>query len=171
MRPCVRASVRASVRPAANFKGAIQWKFAFLKKPVSPPPPKGGRNGLFQKSRPPFSSGFSKSLYLEIDESSEALVFEIRFAWLSAFRFVVFCLISTSRTRDMAKSKRHLRSIDLVEISRSVVKSSKMDPKNSRYGQFQFSNNNSWISGGNLTPHFLNFQGGNFTLNFSNFRG
>ena len=81
---------------------------------------------------------FLKSLYLEIDKSSEALVFETGFPSVSAFQFGAFCQLSTPNSRDMTKSNRHLRSIDLVEISRSVVKSSKTDPKNSKYGQFQF---------------------------------
>ena len=82
---------------------------------------------------------FSISLYLAIDESSGARVFEIGFSWLSAFQFGAFCVISTPRTRGVIKSNQHCRSIDLVEISRSVVKSSQMDPSTSKYDGFQFS--------------------------------
>ena len=38
------------------------------------------------------------------------------------------------------KSKQHLKSIDLVEISRSVVESSKMDPSRSKFDDFEISN-------------------------------
>ena len=53
---------------------------------------------------------------------------------LSAFRFGAFCTFSTSPSRDMIESNHHLKSIDLVEISRSVVESSKMDPSRSNFG-------------------------------------
>ena len=54
---------------------------------------------------------------------------------LSAFRFGARCDCSTSSSRYMNESNHHLKSIDLVEISRSVVESSKMDPSRSNYMQ------------------------------------
>ena len=59
---------------------------------------------------------------------------------LSAFRFGSFCEVSASPDRDMVKSKHHLKSINLVEISRSVVESSKLDPSRSDFRQFAISN-------------------------------
>ena len=40
----------------------------------------------------------------------------------------------------MIKSNHHLKSIDLVEISRSVVESSKMDSSRSKFDDLQLSN-------------------------------
>ena len=40
----------------------------------------------------------------------------------------------------MIKSNRHLKSIDLVEISRSVVESPKMDSSRSKFDDLQISN-------------------------------
>ena len=91
-------------------------------------------------SRSRFQDPDSKSSYLEIDESSGSLVFEIRFSWLSAFRFGIFCQFSAPKSRDMIKMNRHLNSIDLVEIYRSVVESSKMDLLRSVFDHFEISN-------------------------------
>ena len=78
-------------------------------------------------SRSAFQDPYSITPYLEIDESSGPRVFEIRFSWLSAFWFGIFRKFSTPKSRDRIKSNHHLKSIDLVEISRSVVESSNID--------------------------------------------
>ena len=57
-----------------------------------------------------------------------------------SFQIWYFLLILIPKSRDMTKSKHHLKSIDLVEISRSVVESSKMDPSRSHFGRFGVSN-------------------------------
>ena len=59
---------------------------------------------------------------------------------LSAFRIGAFCEFSTPPSRDMIESNHRIKSIDLVEISRSVVESSKMDASRSIFGHFQISN-------------------------------
>ena len=78
--------------------------------------------------------------YREVDEPSGPRVFKIRFSRLSDFRFDNCRQFSTPKSRDMVKSNYHLKSIDLVEICRSVVESSKMDLLRSIFVNFQVSN-------------------------------
>ena len=119
--------------------------------------------------------------YLETDVSSGLRVFETRFSRLSAFRFGAFCAISTPISRDMIKTNYRPRSIELVEIFRSVVKSSKLDPSRSRYGDFSFPMkmntfaNRLWGTAfskkrvGGITTQYIKFQGYNFTPQFLKF--
>ena len=78
--------------------------------------------------------------YREVDEPSGPRVFKIRFSRLSDFRFDNCRQFSTPKSRDLIQFNHHPKSIDLVEISRSVVESSKMDPSRSHFDQIQVSN-------------------------------
>ena len=124
----------------------------FRKSPFPPPPPsEGGREMVFfEKAGHHFSNDFQNRCISRWDESPGSRVFEIRFSWLSIFQFGAFYHISTQISRDIAQSNHHRRSIDLVEISWSVVKSSKMDPCRSKYDHFQFINEISLIPSTNV---------------------
>ena len=59
---------------------------------------------------------------------------------LTAFRFSAFCEFSISPSRDIIEPNHYLKSIDLAEISRSVVESSKWIHLDGKFYHFQVSN-------------------------------
>ena len=62
--------------------------------------------------------------------------------WLPSFDWYKNYQNRTHADRIVTKSNDDLRSIDIIEISRSVVKSCTFDPCRSKYDHFLFSNKN-----------------------------